>query len=260
MEEAIQKQQAIETHSMQADEFAGSYVMLEEQPYQTCFTYSRHRLNEWLERLTPRDGHGLRALDVGCGTGHQMAWLRERGFDVAGVDGSAEMLEHARRNNPGAEIHQADVERLPFPDASFDLILSIEVLRYLPSLSGCLSEMARVLKPGGQAIVTAAPLWSLNGYPLVNRVATLVPVGDLVRLKQFFTTSRELRRQLRRAGFRAPQVHGVSCGPVNWVEHLAPSRLPEVLKKWEQFDTAVADHMLMRDFSNMFVVRAVRKP
>jgi ubiquinone/menaquinone biosynthesis C-methylase UbiE len=259
MEQAdAQKQLAINQHSRQADEFAQRYRDLDSSAYASCFAYSRRRLDVLLERQLPRRGDGLRLLDIGCGTGHQMASLRGRGFEVAGVDGSSDMLEHARANNPEAEIKHSDVDSIPFPDASFDFVLCIEVLRYLPDSTRCIQEMARVLKPGGVCLVTAAPLLSLNGYWLVNRIANFVPVGSLVRLKQFFTTSRALRRCFAAAGFLNPAVHGVYQGPVSWVERLTPSALPSLLKAWEPVDAALADRPLLREFSNMFLVHAVR--
>jgi len=256
--EQVQKQRAIETHSRQADEFATSYRDLSQDAYSTCFTYSRRRLDVWLEQYLPKRGDGLRLLDVGCGTGHHMVRLRERGYEVAGVDGSPGMLEHARANNPGADIRHADVEELPLPSASFDYVLCVEVLRYLPDDTRCIREMARVLKPGGICVATAAPVLNLNGYYLINRVANAVPVGNLVRLKQFFTTSGRLRRGFEAAGFEKPEIHGVYLGPVNWFEHLSPRALPSLLKAWEPIDARLADQPVLREFSNMFVVRGVR--
>lgn len=259
MEKALQKQLAIDTHSAQAELFVSRYEKEAHDPYRSCFVYSRHRLDVWLERFLPVSGQGLKLLDVGCGTGHHMAALRQRGFEVAGVDGSDQMLEQARHNNPGAEIRLADVEELPFPSGSFDYIVCIEVLRYLPDYSRCVQEMARVLKPGGVCLTTAAPVLNLNGYWLVNRVANLMPVGNLVRLKQFFTTSGRLRREFVQAGFSSPDVHGVYLGPVNWGERLAPSLLPRLLRAWEPLDAKLADKPVLRELSNMFLVHAVRR-
>src|SRR5205823_3011880 len=106
----------------------------------------------------PWDGEGRRLLDVGVGTGYHLAQLRERGYDGAGIDGSPEMLEHAQTANPDADLRCADVCSLPFEKAQFDLVVCIEVLRYLENLQPCLHEMARVLKPGGRCIATATPL------------------------------------------------------------------------------------------------------
>jgi ubiquinone/menaquinone biosynthesis C-methylase UbiE len=254
----IQKQLAIDQHSVQAAQFAERYGSLNEEAYRSCFAYSRKRLSALLDSCLPERGDGLRLLDVGCGTGHHMASLAGKGFEVSGLDGSEEMLEQARANNPGADIRQADVEAIPFADASFDFILCIEVLRYLPDSSRCIREMARVLRPGGVCLATAAPLLNLNGYWLVNRIANLVGIGDLVRLRQFFTTSWRLRQEFVSAGFREPRVSGVYFGPVNWVERLAPKALPPILKSWEPIDAALADKPGLREFSNMFLVDAVK--
>jgi ubiquinone/menaquinone biosynthesis C-methylase UbiE len=253
-----QKQLAIDQHSVQAGEFADRYGELATDRYATCFAYSRARLDVLLARYLPRDGTGIRLLDLGCGTGHHMARLGRQGFDVAGVDGSEEMLSHARTANPGADLRQSDVEAIPFPDASFDVVLCIEVLRYLPDSSRCVREMARVLKPGGVCLTTATPILNLNGYWLINRVANLVRLGDLVRLKQFFTTSGGLRRRFNDAGFRTIGVHGVYLGPVNWVERLTPGVLHRALRVWEPLDASITDLPGLRELSNMFLVRAVR--
>jgi ubiquinone/menaquinone biosynthesis C-methylase UbiE len=249
---------AVDVHSRQAPEFVSSYESLERDPYASAFTYSRMRLEQALAGHLPRTGEGLRALDVGCGTGHHLRALTARGFEVAGVDGSQEMLVAARLANPTAELQQADVAALPFPDSSFDMILCIEVLRYLSDAQRCVAEMARVLRPGGVCLATAAPLFSLNGYALVNRIALLVPVGDLVRLKQFFTTPASLRRQFEANEFEGVEVHGVYTGPINWVEHLAPRRFESFVRRWERLDRRLADRPALRGLSNMLLVRAER--
>jgi len=255
----IQKQLAIDQHSQQAVEFAERYRELNEDAYRSCFSYSRKRLAILLESYLPQRGDGLRLLDVGCGTGHHMASLRDRGFEVAGVDGSAEMLEQARLNNPGSHIRQADVESIPFEDKSFDFVVCIEVLRYLPDPEPCIREMARVLKPGGVCLATAAPTLNMNGYYLVNRIANMRKVGNLVQLKQFFTTSRRLRSDFKQAGFSQTEISGVYSGPVNWVERLTPRALPTVLRRWESLDKHLADQPFLREFSNMFLAHAIKK-
>jgi ubiquinone/menaquinone biosynthesis C-methylase UbiE len=216
------KRSAVAEHSLQVPAFAERYSRLSADPYESCFTYSRHRLQKVLERLLPERGEGLRLLDVGCGTGHHLARLRQRGIDVTGLDGSEEMIAVARANNPGVTIRQGDVEALPFPSDGFDVVLCIEVLRYLPGLAGCLREMARVLKPGGLCLATATPVLNLNGYWLINRLAGRFGVQGFSKLRQAFYTSGRLRREFETAGFRQPRVHGVYLGPVNWVERLAP--------------------------------------
>jgi ubiquinone/menaquinone biosynthesis C-methylase UbiE len=253
-----QKRRAIEQHSRQAAEFAHRYARLDEDPYGSCFAYSRHRLRAALDRYLPSDGRGLRVLDVGCGTGHQSMELRRRGFEVAGIDASEEMLAESRARNPDLLVVRADVEAIPFRSSSFDFVLCIEVLRYLPRASACLREMARVLKPGGVCLATATPVFNLNGYWLVNRLVSAVPIPGLVRLRQYFFRSAELRREVLQAGFGAPEIRGVYFGPVNWLEHVAPRAVPRTLRRWERTDAALADRPRLRDFSNMFLLRARR--
>ena len=250
------KSLVIETHSAQADEFASAYAV--DDPFASCFNYSRFRLDEILWRLLPPRSVAPRVLDVGCGTGHQMRLLAEKGYEVSGVDGSEEMLRYAERNNPGARLRRGDVEALPFEDGSFDAVICIEVLRYLSDPSRSLEEIARVLKPGGTAIVTAAPLFNANGYAWINRIATHIPLPGFVRLRQFFTTSWNLRSRFVRAGFRDVQIHGVYIGPINWVERLLPFAVRSFLRLWLPLDRLVADAPVAREFSNMFVVRAIK--
>lgn len=254
----LQKKLAIDQHSAQAEEFRERYRNNSLSPYSDCFRYSRMRLDGFLNQFIPVNGTGLRLLDVGCGTGDHLQRMADRGFEVAGVDGSADMLANARSLNPNMDLRQSDVDALPFADGEFDVILCVEVLRYLPDSKKCIEEMARVLKPGGVCLVTASPLLSLNGYPLINRLAGALPQKSLVRLKQFFTTSGSLKRLFLDAGFAAADPHGVYFGPVNWAERLTPWALPTGLKAWEPIDRLVADRWLIREFSNMFLVHAVR--
>ena len=253
-----QRQSAVEVHSEQAAEFVASYDAYERDAYASCFAYSRMRLKRMLDEHIPPNGDGLRALDVGCGTGHHMSALAARGFEVAGIDGSDHMLEEARAANPGAELQRADVASLPFSDDSFDLVLCVEVLRYLADPNSCITEIARVLRPDGVCLATATPLFSLNGYALINRLAVFAPIGDFVRLKQYFTTPACIRRRFEAAGFRDVEVGGVYTGPVNWVERLTPQRLGSFLRRWESVDRRLADHRMLRGVSNMLLVRAFR--
>jgi len=253
---ASQARQAVDVHSEQAAMFAARYGASD--PYGSAFTYSRMRLDRSLDRTLPPTDDGLRLLDVGCGTGHQMVEWAARGYSVSGVDGSAEMLMHARRNNPDAELREAQVDALPFDTAAFDAITCIEVLRYLPDPTICIREMARVLKPGGICLATATPLLGMNGYALVNRLAVAVPIPRVTRLKQFFTTTSQLRRQFVEAGFTDVRVQGVYLGPIIWVERLLPKALPRLLRWWERYDERLADRPLLRDLSNMYLVQAVR--
>ena len=103
-------------------------------------------------------GEGEAVLDLGCGAGFDAfvaAELVGREGRVAGIDLSPEMLAVAESGRAAAglsnvEFRQADVEALPFPDASFDVAMSNGVLNLIPDKPAALREVFRVLKPGGR--------------------------------------------------------------------------------------------------------------
>ena len=105
---------------------------------------------------------GESVLDVGCGTGSlALAAKRRVGRTgmVTGIDASPEMIERARRkatnNGDGIHFEVARVESLPFPNESFDAVLSTLMMHHLPrpTRERCVSEMRRVLRPGGRMLV-----------------------------------------------------------------------------------------------------------
>lgn len=96
-----------------------------------------------------------RILVDGCGVGMYVRALQPYAHAVAGIDIEAEHLEIAQQNAPGAEISLAMCEHLPYADDSFDLVLSHEVLEHVQDDRQAAAEMARVLKPGGRAVIFA---------------------------------------------------------------------------------------------------------
>lgn len=94
-----------------------------------------------------------KVLDVACGTGDMAVELLRQGCSVTGVDLSKEMMAIAKRKAPQAEYRLADVERLPFGEASFDAVTCAFGVRNFVHLEQGLCEMLRVLKPGGRMVI-----------------------------------------------------------------------------------------------------------
>lgn len=98
---------------------------------------------------------GQRVLDVGCGTGWVVQFLRRRypGVIGEGMDLSPRMLDEARRIDPDGNYFEGDVCELDRPDDTYDLVVTVFTSRNFPDLDKSVSEMMRVLKPGGSLIV-----------------------------------------------------------------------------------------------------------
>ena len=110
------------------------------------------------------DVAGRRILDAGCGSGALFAQLRDRGATVTGVDLSAGVLQRARRRlGADADLRVADLAcPLPFPDDAFDDVIASLVLHHLEDWEPTLTELRRVLTPGGRLIVSVDHPFAIN--------------------------------------------------------------------------------------------------
>jgi ubiquinone/menaquinone biosynthesis C-methylase UbiE len=133
------------THNNQTyyDDFAGWYENEREKGY--------HALIDALEISVIRPfAEGADVLEVGCGTGLIMKEIQSMAKSVRGIDISEQMLEKARER--GLDVCQGVAEKLPWPDSSFDLAYSFKVLAHVEQIREALSEMNRVLRPGGHMV------------------------------------------------------------------------------------------------------------
>ena len=161
---------------------------------------------------------GDRVLDLGCGAGrhafeayrcgarvvafdYDMAELK----DVNGMFGAlAESETSTLSADAWAACTNGDATRLPFPDATFDRVIAAEVLEHIPDDTAAISELARVLRPGGTMAITV-PAWLAEQmcWALSDEYhAPFVPGGH-VRIY----TEPELRSKLRAAGLRPRAAH-----------------------------------------------------
>ena len=112
---------------------------------------------------------GETILDVGCGNARDIKQIVGSGATVVGVDLSHEMINEAMREFTEAEsvnvqLEIGDVTMLRFPAESFDKILCSEVIEHVPDLERAISEMYRVLKPGGYLVVSSPNRHSWYGF------------------------------------------------------------------------------------------------
>jgi ubiquinone/menaquinone biosynthesis methyltransferase len=119
------------------------------------FGLDRRWKAQLLAELSPYVGDTTRALDLACGTGDLACALAARGAHVVGVDASPRMIDEAKQRSRGetrVEFVVGDMTALDAPDASVDIVTAGYALRNVPDYKRALTEIARVLKPGGRLV------------------------------------------------------------------------------------------------------------
>ena len=150
-----------------------------------------------------------RILDAGCGTGRNLVEYAALG-DIRGVDPSPDAIEFCRMRGLDA-VEQAGLEALPFPDASFDLILATDVIEHIERDGDALRELRRVAAPGARLLLTVpAYMWLWSRH------------DDTHHHKRRYT-ARRLRRDVLAAGWRPffqSYFNSVLLGPIALVRAL----------------------------------------
>lgn len=97
-----------------------------------------------------------KVLDFGCGTGYGSQILSRNSESVVGIDISSDAIQYARDNYSGTTLNFEILDQaiLPFSDSAFDLITSFQVIEHIEDADSYLSEMKRVLKPGGKLLLS----------------------------------------------------------------------------------------------------------
>jgi SAM-dependent methyltransferase len=138
-------------------------------------------------------GHAERVLDLGCGDGRLTAELDAT--ELTAADVSRVALERARGRLPAARIVELDPDApLPFEDGSFDLVLCAETIEHVRDVQLLLSELRRVLRPGGVLVATTPANLPVGRRP--------DPLSAHLR----FFTRRSLRRLLDELGFEVESL------------------------------------------------------
>ena len=179
-----------------------------------------------LKNLVPRrlawfnrhfDWQDKDVLDLGCAGGFMAEALATRGAQVTGIDPAAASIEAARQHAKSAGLQIGyDVgvgEDMPYDAGGFDAVVCVDVLEHVADLNKVLSEVTRVLRPGGCSVRNRNP---------VTRLATITIAEDLLRLlprgthdPEMFIKPRELRRALAGAGLVPGPVTGLGPRGIN---------------------------------------------
>jgi len=199
-----------------------------------------------LIRSVAGDLHGKRVLDCGCGAGDYVhAFSTLQAAAAVGVEYQAAKLWGRERRESSAQLAAADVERLPFPDDSFQLAIANEMLEHVPDDASGLLEMRRVLEPGGLLVVFSPNRlypFETHGVSLKRsgrKVPHYVPAIPYIPLRVGHLWLRywarnywpwELRRRIGEAGFAIEKrafvwqtFENISGHQPQWMTHVRGS-------------------------------------
>ena len=173
-------------------------------------------LRAWLDPLLVR-GHSV--LDVGCGDGARYgARLRDSGLQVHGVDISGVAVAEARKRGIDARVARLEGV-LPYPDASFDVVICLEVLEHLVDPETVAREIRRVLKPGGRALISVPNTGFYTTRLELLFTGHFNPRGSPVTQRAYpwrdphvrFLTLRTMRAMLEQSELVVLRMGGLEC-------------------------------------------------
>ncbi|MBN1560736.1 class I SAM-dependent methyltransferase [candidate division KSB1 bacterium] len=148
---------------------------------------------------------GGKILEVGCGAGWELVHWARCGMKATGLDLSAAALELAQKNlqhnNLQAELKHGSAEELPFDDNTFDVVASLGVLHQTESTQKAVTEVWRVLKPGGEALITLYYKYSWKilltrfgkvNFEFAHQDAPITRLYDKKNVRELFIDFREV--------------------------------------------------------------------
>jgi ubiquinone/menaquinone biosynthesis C-methylase UbiE len=193
---------------------------------------------EYVDGCNPQSG--AQVLEIGCGAGHLTVRLAQRHLQVNAVDASQGMVELTARQAREAgyaeqvTVSQADAHALPFDTERFDLVVAVGVIPWLHSPADAISEMARVLRPGGQLVLTADNGARLSSFIDPRGLLAITPLRSLYHVLhkrpeqaiRYLHFPRRIDRFVRRAGMQVLARRTVGFGPLTLLGRaVLPDRL-----------------------------------
>jgi ubiquinone/menaquinone biosynthesis C-methylase UbiE len=257
---------AIDSHDRDAAKFEDWYGALDRSRFSNAFTYGRSKIDGLVGQLFDNLPKGAKVLDVGCGTGEHLRRAARQGLKPSGIEPAPAMLAFARRNVPDADIRQGVATDLPFKKGEFDLVIMVEVLRYLdrPDTETALKEARRVLKPGGLLLVTLVNRWALDGFYMLQRTRQLLRRRQFDEVNPYclFHSPSSARRDLEKAGFSDVRTEGRLLAPLRIAYKLNESFGGWLAEKVEKLDDRLHQARFAQPFAGHLIAigRVPSKP
>jgi SAM-dependent methyltransferase len=252
------RRRAVEVHDETADGFLAEYRG--DNIFDSPFRYGRHLINRAWARCVSELPHSATCLDIGCGVGAHMALLLDQGFEVTGIEPSAEMRRLAVKNIPADLVSDGSVLQLPASDSSIDFVYAIEVFRYLDARDNAQGhrEIVRVLKPGGIYFGTYVNKWALDGFRQLSQFRKLAEslTGAPRRYHVEFETPSSLCDKLRAAGFSRVTAHGAMFAPLRVLHKASPRLGAAVSRLTMPHETWLSDHGPFQSLAGHLIIVA----
>jgi SAM-dependent methyltransferase len=193
---------------------------VEEQPPEEASPWRHHikKRRQYVERVLHREltargtAKAAALLDLGCGDGNHPKWLGRHAQVLYGSDYNALRLARARSLVPEARLFLGDILDYPAEDGAFDVIFFNHVIEHIPDDVRALSEIRRILAPGGLLILgtpNEGAWWWQLAY---RRTPHLRATTDHVH----FYTAETISAKMQDAGLRITEVHHMGWGPPDW--------------------------------------------
>jgi len=179
--------------------------------------YHTHLSNHLMKAL-PEGGN---LLDIGCGTGLFVEKYIQHGGQGTGLDLSEKMVAKARHRCPDCEFIVGTGEKLPFGDCSFDAVSSVLVFSYVRDPVAMLSEVYRVLEPGG-----SVALCTLGRKLITSGIPSLYKIGEKIRIKhvvmkdfgEHYYDEKEMNTLFDNAGFCNVDIKWCSFAHIDMID------------------------------------------
>ena len=204
----------------------------------------------WALRLA-QVGPGQRLLDVSCGVARLVAFAQQRGIRAVGIDLSGEAISVARRAGVGGNLLVGNAEALPFPEASFDRVVNLGSIEHYECPDRAVAEMARVLRPDGQAVILLPNSFGYQHVLYVWRHGTIFDDGQPL---QRYGTRAEWSALLERNGL---SVEGIAKYQQVWPR--TARDLGHYLRQPRKFLQVLLTPLLPVDSVNCFVFLCRKK-
>lgn len=177
------------------------------------------------------DWKSAEVLDLGCAGGFMAEAMSRKGAQVTGIDPAAQAISAAQAHAVSSDLDiRYDVgvgEALPYVDSAFDIVVCVDVLEHVQDLSQVLSEVARVLKPGGIFLfdtINRNRLARLAVITIAEDVLGLLPKGT--HDPDMFIKPAELKAELGASGFEVGPLTGLGPRGINRRGDFTFGRLP----------------------------------